>query len=97
MTNRNPLKDVKCECCGAPAIGVASTSIPYSAAYCQSCAEAGYDPYWVLVSNTAMCNGLENTNEEWQKHVKIGLVFYDKSLDQFNTEVQTAISDMETM
>ena len=40
----------KCEVCGInPAIGVASTSMPYSCAYCVECAKRGADPEVVFV------------------------------------------------
>lgn len=43
------MKDGLCEVCGTgAAIGVASTSIPYSCAYCVECAQHGADPEWVL-------------------------------------------------
>lgn len=32
------------------AIGVASTSIPYSAAYCSPCAAQGADPEWIFAA-----------------------------------------------
>lgn len=37
-----------CETCKQPAIGVACTSIPYSAAYCAECARRGSDPEWIF-------------------------------------------------
>jgi hypothetical protein len=42
------LPDLSCEMCGQPAIGVASTSVPYSAAYCRECASRGCDPLWIF-------------------------------------------------
>ncbi len=42
--------DEKCDVCGVnPSIGVASTSMPYSCAYCKECAERGADPIIVFV------------------------------------------------
>lgn len=41
--------DGMCEVCGInPAIGVASTSMPYSCAYCEECARRGADPELVF-------------------------------------------------
>lgn len=100
MADRPPfLKDKpdlgKCECCEKnDAIGVASTSIPYSAAYCADCAAAGRDPYWVLVANTAGCGGLHHTNKDWQAHVKHGLDFYNKTIEEFTASVDEAIERM---
>lgn len=47
----------KCEVCGVKdAIGVASTSLPYSCAFCAECARQGADPEWIfrfLLDDTA--------------------------------------------
>jgi hypothetical protein len=43
------MRDMKCDVCGVnPPLGVASTSIPYSCAYCQECATRGADPEGVF-------------------------------------------------
>lgn len=85
-----------CEVCGArPAIGVFSTSIPYSAAYCRECVEAGVDPYWVIVSNTACVGGLAQANEWWEGQVTRTLEHLGRSREQFDVEVAEAIKQME--
>lgn len=39
-----------CDVCHKnPMIGVASTSVPFSCAYCSECAEQGADPEWIFV------------------------------------------------
>lgn len=96
----NPLEKlgVKCECCQErPAIAVCSTSVPYSAAYayCAECAAAGLDPYWILVTNTACCGGLEGTADLWQQHVKRCLDIYGKSVEMFEADVKQAVEDIE--
>lgn len=41
--------DGLCDVCDLrPMIGVASTSVPFSCAYCSECAQRGADPSWVL-------------------------------------------------
>lgn len=38
-----------CDVCNKnPMIGVASTSIPFSCAFCKECAQQGADPEWVF-------------------------------------------------
>jgi hypothetical protein len=41
--------ELKCEICGQPAIGVASTLMPYSCAYCIECARRFAQPKIVFV------------------------------------------------
>lgn len=42
--------DMKCDVCNKnPAIGVASTSVPYSCAYCKECASRSADPEMVFI------------------------------------------------
>lgn len=39
----------KCQVCDVnPAIGVASTHVPYSCAFCSECASRGSDPEWIF-------------------------------------------------
>lgn len=41
--------DKKCDVCGEKeAIGVASTSVPFSCAFCLECAQQGADPEWIF-------------------------------------------------
>ena len=43
------MKDNLCDVCHTrPPIGVASTHVPFSCAYCRECAEAEADPEWVF-------------------------------------------------
>lgn len=42
------LPKLKCECCGAEAVGVCSTIIPYSAAFCRTCLEKRAQPRWIM-------------------------------------------------
>jgi len=43
------MADMKCDVCEIRlAIGVASTSIPYSCAFCFECARASADPEWIF-------------------------------------------------
>jgi hypothetical protein len=45
------MTDMKCDVCGVnPPIGVASTIIPYSCAYCKECAERNAQPEIVFLA-----------------------------------------------
>lgn len=93
---KNPLEGVICEVCGArPAVGVASTSIPYSAAYCAACAAIGADPYWVLVANTAGIGGMPNAAEHWHEQVRVTLTHLGISREQFDRDVAADIRALE--
>jgi hypothetical protein len=88
---------MKCETCGTEKniVGVASVpGVPYSAAYCRDCLEANAHPWWVLVSNTASCGGLEKMHEAWVDMVDCTCARLDKTREQFNEEVAVAIRDL---
>ena len=40
--------DLKCDVCGEPAIGVASSCMPISFAYCRKCLQEGAEPIFVF-------------------------------------------------
>ncbi len=43
------MTNMKCDVCQVgDAIGVASTSLPFSCAYCVTCAQHGADPEWMM-------------------------------------------------
>ena len=48
----NPLMtadgQLKCDCCGGPAIGVASSCIPISFAYCMRCLQENVEPEFIF-------------------------------------------------
>lgn len=91
-----PIKLI-CEVCNErEAVGVCSTSIPYSAAYCEECLQAGVDPYWVVVANTACINGLEHSNDEWKEQVNRTLKHLNKTKEQFNIDVAKSIKDLDS-
>lgn len=39
---------LRCECCGQVAVGVCSTIVPYSAAFCRACLENHAQPAWIM-------------------------------------------------
>lgn len=89
----------KCECCNEEKelIGVASIPfIPMSIAWCQDCINANVIPYWAAVANTACCDGLDNTNEEWKEWVKRTLKYFNKTDKEFKDDVDKSIKEMET-
>lgn len=83
---------VICEVCGKrPAVAVLATSVPYSAAYCRECAEAGVDPYWILVANTACIDGLEHAGDWWREMVARSLEYLGKTREEFDADVAADI------
>ncbi len=68
--------------------------MPYSASYCKECAQAGANPYWCLVANTAKCEGIQNCNPEWNALVEVTLKYLDKTWDEFNAAVDKDIEAM---
>lgn len=56
----------KCDVCGAPAIGVASSALgPVSFAYCGECAAIGAEPYSFTVGLVAMNGGTPDAVAPW--------------------------------
>ena len=54
------LEGVMCECCNLnPAVAVASTCIPYSAAYCAECAHNACNPLWIGFAQMDLIGGVE--------------------------------------
>ena len=85
-----------CEVCATrPAVAVLATSVPYSAAYCRECAEAGADPYWVIVANTAAVGGMSHANEWWRDQVERTLKHLDKSREGFDADVIIAMAEID--
>lgn len=70
-------------------------SVPCSMAYCKECLEANAHPWWILVANTACCNGLHNTTDFWKWMVADTCEHLGKTLEKFNIDVQEAILQME--
>lgn len=93
------MDDGLCECCNKKKeilVGVASIPfVPISIAWCSECLQSGAIPYWACVANTAACGGLEPTNEEWQGLVELSLKYHNKSLKDFNDDVNKAIKELE--
>lgn len=83
----NPLKGVKCECCGDQAIGVCSTIMPYSAGFCQICLENYAQPTFILDAIIMTCGyDKEHVHESVRQSVKAfvnkGYITFDEYFDQ---------------
>lgn len=88
-------KPVICETCQVrQAIGVASTSMPYSAAFCRECAEAGVEPYWVIVCQTACLAGMQFAAEWWIAQVDRVLAYLGKTRAEFDADVAKEIEKL---
>jgi hypothetical protein len=87
------MADNKCEVCNErPPIGVACIpGLPMSVAYCQECVQVNASPYWALVSQTAMLNGMENAAPWWHEQVEISLNHLGKTRAQFDADVAVEI------
>lgn len=78
------------------AIGVASLPFaPMSVSFCSACLLANNHPYWILVCNTAMIGGLDNSNLDWRQMVETSLAYQGKTLTEFNADVEHDIYLME--
>jgi hypothetical protein len=84
-----------CEVCeDEPAVGVASIPMmPVSVAYGRMCLGANAHPWWALVANTAMCGGLIETNEAWQRMVYATCAHLGRTIEAFNAAVAQLISE----
>ena len=91
----HPIDLGKCQCCNdEPAVGVASLpGIAMSIAWGEKCLKADIIPYWAAVANTACCDGLENTNPEWQDLVKATLDYFGKSMTEFTADVDKSLEE----
>lgn len=99
-TPKEPVPDLGliCDVCKAePARGVYSVPfMPVSCAYGDECLRADAHPYGMLVANTVVCGGLENTAPEWKVMVGNTLSHLDISWDKFNADVAEGITDMDS-
>ncbi len=68
--------------------------MPYSASYCKECAQAGANPYWCLVTNAAMCEGIGNMRPEYASLVEVTLKYLGKTWDEFNADVKKDMNEM---
>lgn len=88
--------ELKCDCCGKPAVGVyASTMGAISFAYCKDCLNKGIEPYWAIVSYVSCgCNSYEEMNNIYKKIVKTNLDYYGKTIEEFNKDIKKCNEDM---
>jgi hypothetical protein len=86
-----------CEVCHKNEIvGVACVpGIPYSAGYCVECLRANAHPWDILVGQVACIGGLDKVHGEFVQMVECTCKHLDKTLEQFNAEVQQSIKSLE--
>lgn len=94
---KTPIQMPTCEVCKQNvSIGVYCVpSVPISCAYCEECANAGAHPWWILVSNTACIGGLAKTADWWKWMVTDTCNHLGKTLEEFNTDVQKSLNQLE--
>jgi len=85
-----------CEVCKKnKAIGVFCVpSVPIGCAYCEECYEANAYPWWILVSNTVCCGGLDKCADFWKWMVTNTCEHLEKSLDEFITDVRKSEDEL---
>lgn len=84
--------------CAAPEVlGVAAMpGIPISVAYCQSCLTANAHPLKLVIINTALYGGYDESAGWWQQLVDDTLEYLRYPRDLFDIRVQKAIqAEME--
>src|SRR5690242_158204 len=98
-TAQPPAPDLTREVCDAePAVGVyAMPFVPASFAYGNKCLIADAHPIGMLAVNTAMCGGLDMTNDRWQQMVRNTLQHLNYSLTKFKAEVQMHADEIGLM
>lgn len=87
-----------CDCCNKnEAIGVfASTMGAVSLAYCKDCLSKGIEPYDMMVSYISCgCNSFDDMNSTYKKIVKANLDFYDKTIEEFNNDIEEINKEYE--
>lgn len=85
-----------CEVCNErEATGVASMSSPFSCSICLECLQAGAEPYWLLVGNTACIGGYDKCAEWWRQVVNRTIDHLGKDWDQFHKDVADAIAEID--
>jgi len=75
-----------CEVCHKEVEEVVVCSMPFvpmTVGYCRKCFNANAHPISILVANTSLCGGLENTNEEWKRMVNCTLKHLGVSKEEF--------------
>lgn len=94
-----PLADVRfpllaCDVCGAVgSAGVAAMpGVPASFSYCPDCLRADAHPYAMVVTNTALCGGMEAVAGWWEQVVEHTLYHLELTREQFDADVALEIT-----
>ena len=91
--------DPKCEVCGAfEVVGVAAVpGVPISVAYCHTCLHAGVAPLKIVITQTALNNGYENSANWWQELVDRTLKYLNYRRDLFDERVKSEVDEIERL
>lgn len=86
-----------CETCGSDnPVGVACVpGVPYSAAYCQACLDAGAHPWNILVANTVCVGSLELMAPWWRELVNNTCTRLGRTLEEFEADVRRCAEQMQ--
>ena len=79
VCNTEGITEVRNSACGA-----------FSLRYCRHCLENGYEPYGTLVG---MATKFEELNNELKKLVKKNLDYLDKTIEEFNKDVNIYVNE----
>lgn len=87
-------ESLKCQVCGEPAKGVASSGIgAISFAYCQECLNVGAEPFGAVVALLSMIGGDENAGENLHAMIEATLQRVGKTKEELDAAVQKAIQE----
>jgi hypothetical protein len=67
--------------------------MPVSVAYGRKCLQANAHPWGLLVANTALCGGFDQTAEWWQEMVTATCGHLGRSLTEFEADVRAEIME----
>lgn len=84
----NPTKELKCEICLKPALGVASSRVgAMSYAICKECIEKGREPWGTLVGGLCGCRPHTVVEGVLEHIIRPTCEFYGKTEEEFWKEV----------
>lgn len=93
MSNLPPLK---CDVCGQPAVGVASSTLgAISFAFCKRCLAESAEPYGMLVSTCAICGDIREMTQYVQDMIPRTLSIVGKTMDEFLADVEKAKKELD--
>lgn len=71
------MSNFKCECCWReqPLVGVASTMMPMSIAWCEECLTNNAQPKWIIETSILQCHGRQHMSVGWDE----GMTYFNET------------------